>query len=76
MNFLLEPGVAIYMALLVALAVWIGVFIFLWRIDRQAREIRRRLDEEQPVDTSVAPRAMVERAARPVAATETQPRVE
>jgi CcmD family protein len=44
MNFLLEPGIAIYLAMAVALAVWIGIFIFLWRIDRQAREIRRRLD--------------------------------
>jgi CcmD family protein len=46
MNFLLEPGIAIYLAMAVALAVWIGIFIFLWRIDRQARDIRQRLDAE------------------------------
>ena len=59
MNFLLEPGVAIYMALAVALAIWIGIFAFLWRLDRQMRELRRRLDEE-PRAEQPAPRATVE----------------
>lgn len=59
MNFLLEPGVAIYVALAVALAVWIGIFLFLWRIDRQARELRRELDQAPPVEQQ-APRARLE----------------
>ncbi|HRC76823.1 MAG TPA: CcmD family protein, partial [Kouleothrix sp.] len=42
-NFLLDPGVAIYAALAVALVVWLGIFAFLWRLDQQARELRRRL---------------------------------
>jgi CcmD family protein len=60
----LQEGVAIYVALAVALAVWIGIFAFLWRLDRQVRELRRRLDQaphaEQP-----APRAMIESRNRP-----------
>lgn len=60
MNFLLEPGVAIYMSLAVALAVWIGIFVFLMRIDREARELRRRLDEAPPAELSPAPHTTVE----------------
>ena len=58
-NFLLDPGVAIYAALAVALAVWVGIFAFLWRVDRQTRELRRRLDE-QPREEQPAPRATIE----------------
>jgi CcmD family protein len=58
-NFLLEPGIAIYMALAVALAVWLGIFAFLWRLDRQARELRRRLDQ-RPRAEAPAPRATLE----------------
>lgn len=58
-NFLLDPGVAIYAALAVALVVWLGIFAFLWRIDQQARELRRRLD--QPARPAAdAPRATLE----------------
>jgi CcmD family protein len=59
MNFLLDPGIAIYMALAVALVVWIGVFIFLWRIDRQAQELRRRIDLP-PTEQRDGPRATIE----------------
>ena len=59
MNFLLEPGLAIYMALAVALVVWIGIFAFLWRLDRQTRALRRRL-EETPRAAQPAPRATLE----------------
>jgi CcmD family protein len=58
-NFLLEPGIAIYMALAVALTVWIGIFVLLWRLDRQARELRRRLDEPTRAEAP-APRATLE----------------
>lgn len=60
MNFLLEPAIAIYTSLAVALAVWIGIFVFLWRVDSAARELRRRLDEETPVEATPAPRATIE----------------
>lgn len=41
-----EANVAMYVATAVALAVWIGIFVYLWRIDAQARELRRRLDQQ------------------------------
>ena len=59
MDFLLEPGLAIYVALAVALVVWIGIFAFLWRLDRQTRALRQRLDAE-PRDVTPAPRATLE----------------
>jgi CcmD family protein len=59
MNFLLDPAVAIYVAMAVALAVWLGIFAFLWRIDRATRELHRQLDKpagpEEP-----APRVTLE----------------
>jgi CcmD family protein len=58
-NFLLEPGIAIYVALAVALVVWVGIFAFLWRLDRQARELRRQLDR-RPHAEAPAPRATLE----------------
>lgn len=60
MNFLLDPAIAIYTALAVALTVWIGIFIFLWRIDSATRELRRRLDEEAPAEPPATPRATLE----------------
>jgi CcmD family protein len=61
MNFLLEPGIAIYVALAVALVVWLGIFAFLWRLDGSVRELRRRLDSAPPVEQSSAPRATLEK---------------
>ena len=58
-NFLLDPGIAIYAALAVALVVWLGIFALLWRLDRQARELRRRLDQ-RPRAEAPAPRATLE----------------
>jgi len=58
-NFLLDPGIAIYAALAVALVVWLGIYTFLWRLDRQARELRRMLDQ-RPRAESPAPRATLE----------------
>ncbi|NWG19548.1 MAG: hypothetical protein HXY39_04395 [Chloroflexi bacterium] len=74
MNFLLDPAIALYTALAVALSVWIGVFIFLWRVDSAARELRRRLDDESPARPAAAPRATLEvrggRTQQPVSITE------
>lgn len=70
MNFLLEPGIAIYVAMAVALVAWLGIFALLWRLDRQARELKRRLDAPQRPKVS-APRATLEaRNGRPLVATE------
>ena len=63
-NFLLDPGFAIYAALAVALVVWIGIFAFLWRIDRQTRELRRKLDQA-PRAEAPAPRATLEKRSHP-----------
>jgi CcmD family protein len=64
MNFLLNPGIAIYMALAVALVVWIGVFSFLWRLDRQAQELRRKLDATTSSERRDVPRATIEARGR------------
>jgi CcmD family protein len=61
-NFLLDPAFAIYAAMAVALVVWLGIFTFLWRLDRQARELRRKLDAA-PRPEVPAPRATVEKRA-------------
>ena len=37
MQVVLDAGVAIYIAMSVALVVWLGVFIYLLRIDAQAK---------------------------------------
>jgi CcmD family protein len=58
-DFLNDSGVAIYVSLAVALVVWMGIFAFLWRLDRQARELRRRLDQA-PRAEQHAPRATLE----------------
>ena len=63
-DFRRDPAFAIYAALAVALAVWLGIFIFLWRLDRQARELRRMLDEAPRADQPT-PRATIERAGQP-----------
>lgn len=60
MNFLLDPAVAIYVALAVALVVWAGLFIFLWRIDQQAQELRRKLDAQPHQGHGDPPRATIE----------------
>ena len=58
-DFLQNEAVGIYVSLAVALAVWIGIFAFLWRLDRQTRELRRRL-EQAPRAEQPAPRATLE----------------
>jgi CcmD family protein len=58
-DFLQNQVVGIYVALLVALVVWLGIFAFLWRLDRQTRELRRRL-EQAPQADQLAPRATIE----------------
>lgn len=44
MPSLLDPGISIYVALAVALATWLVLFLYIWRLDAQARELKRRLD--------------------------------
>ena len=66
MDFLLNPAFSIYVTLVVVLAVWLGIFALLWRLDRQARELKRRLDAEPRTPAAPAPRATLEvRKGRP-----------
>jgi hypothetical protein len=60
MNFLLDPAIAIYVALAAALVVWLGVFTFLWRIDQHAQELRRKLDQAPNIEQTATPRATIE----------------
>jgi CcmD family protein len=70
-DFLQNEAVGIYVSLAVALVVWIGIFTFLWRLDRQARELRQRL-EQAPRAEQPAPRATMEsRKGHPEAAVAT-----
>lgn len=73
MSTFLDAGIAIYVALAVALAVWLGIFAYLWRLDAQARELRRRLDATPERAEQPAPSATL-RAQKPADVTrETAP---
>lgn len=62
MSGLLDAGIAIYVAVAVTLSVWIGLFLYLWRIDAQARALRDELKREQErAPEPAAPRATVTR---------------
>lgn len=52
MNVLLDAGVAIYVAMATALIVWVGVFLFIWRIDQATKALVRHIDTR---DDAVAP---------------------
>lgn len=58
-DFLANPSIAIYTSLAVALVVWLAIFVYLWRIDGQARELRRKI-EQAPAAEPAAPRATLE----------------
>ena len=60
MQVLLDAGVAIYVAMSVALVVWLGVFIYLLRIDAQAKELKRLVLASHQESTPATPRATVE----------------
>ena len=64
MNIALEAGVAIYVAMAVALSVWIGIFAYLWRIDAHAQELKRKLEQQRPEVPQTAPRATLTRVER------------
>ncbi len=42
-----NPAIALYVATAVALVVMIGFFVYLWRMDRSVRELRRTIEERQ-----------------------------
>ncbi|NNJ09987.1 CcmD family protein [Chloroflexales bacterium ZM16-3] len=61
MNVALDAGAAVYVAMAVTLSVWIGIFAYLWRIDSQARALKRELEREERREQPVPPRATITR---------------
>ena len=59
MDFLANPSVAIYTAMTVALVVWVAIFAYLLRLDAQARELRRKIEQAPREDVTV-PRTTLE----------------
>ena len=60
MQVVLDAGVAIYIAMSVALVVWLGVFIYLLRIDAHAKELKRLVLATNQESTAATPRVTVE----------------
>ena len=60
MSVLLDAGVAIYVAMATALVVWLGVFIFVWRIDNATQALAKQVATQHDEGASAAPRARVE----------------
>jgi CcmD family protein len=60
MQVLLDAGVAIYVAMSVALVVWVGIFLYLLRLDAHARELKRLLTDAHAQTAPAAPRVQVE----------------
>jgi hypothetical protein len=59
MTTLLDAGVAIYVAMTTALIVWVGVFLFLLRIDHATQDVARQLNERTPSIDAPQPRATI-----------------
>ncbi|NBU65074.1 MAG: hypothetical protein EBS29_11330 [Chloroflexia bacterium] len=60
MTTLLDAGVAIYVAMTTALIVWIGVFLFLLRIDHATQDVARQLNERTTPTDMPQPRASIQ----------------
>ena len=52
---------SIYIAMAVVLVVWIGIFVYLWRVDALAHELRRRLDSQPEPSPTAEPTATLTR---------------
>ncbi len=59
MQVILDAGVAIYIAMAVALVVWVGIFVYLLRLDAHAKELSRLLAHVQ-TNGEQLPQASVE----------------
>jgi hypothetical protein len=59
MTILLDAGVAIYVAMMTALIVWVGVFLFLLRIDHATQDVARQLNERTTSTDAPLPRATI-----------------
>lgn len=60
MNVLLDAGVAIYVAMATALVVWLGVFMFIWRVDKATQALAQQVATQHDEGAPAAPRARVE----------------
>ncbi len=47
-----NPALGMYVAAAVVLVVMLGFFVYLWSLDRQVRELRRKLDRVEPAESS------------------------
>jgi hypothetical protein len=59
MTTLLDAGVAIYVAMTTALIVWVGVFLFLLRIDHATQDVARQLNERATATDAPQSRATI-----------------
>ncbi|MBM7842410.1 CcmD family protein [Herpetosiphon giganteus] len=59
MNGLTDPGLAMYVAAAVTLVVWLGIFAYLLKIDRQAKALRQALQERQANPSTEATNAPI-----------------
>lgn len=59
MTTLLDAGVAIYVAMTTALIVWVGVFLFLLRIDHATQDVARQINERTTATDAPQPRATI-----------------
>lgn len=46
-GLLVSEGVALYIVLAVALVVWLGLFAYLWLLDRRLRRLEREVRREK-----------------------------
>lgn len=60
MQVVLDAGVAIYIAMAVALVVWVGIFVYLLRLDAHAKELKRLLLQARSQPQSATPSVTVE----------------
>ncbi len=47
--------VAMYVSLAVSLAVWVGIFVFLWIVERKVQDLRRRVERLTEQRNSLVP---------------------
>ncbi|NJP04806.1 MAG: hypothetical protein HC837_03830 [Chloroflexaceae bacterium] len=64
MSTAFEATMAIYVALAVALTVWFGIFLYIWRLEASVKSLRRRLEEQPEGNNTPLPGATLTRNTR------------
>lgn len=54
-----NPSIAMYVAMIVSLAVWITLFVYIWRLDQRTKEMSKKL-AQAPTTEAKAPRSTLE----------------